>query len=128
MGVLSQSFKSWLVHLSHRSSSQIIPQHITLQITLIIDESLCNLDSCAQHKCPPPPYERKCQTIPADVNKPHDCCPKYFCEENLVPEMCHFKLLESGCNVPPEGKTNCVGFHDQHGCCPKFQCDGGFFA
>lgn len=38
--------------------------------------------------------------------------------------MCHFKLLESGCNVPPAGKSNCVAFNDEHGCCPKYQCDG----
>ncbi|ODM88267.1 hypothetical protein Ocin01_18414 [Orchesella cincta] len=81
-------------------------------------------DSCVNQQCPPPPHERKCQTMEPSPNEPWQCCNSYFCEENVTPETCHFKRLEPACNTPPQGKMNCIAFVDQYGCCPKFQCDG----
>jgi len=81
-------------------------------------------DSCVNQQCPPPPHDRKCQTMEPSPNEPFQCCNNYFCEENVTPETCHFKRLEPACNTPPQGKMNCIAFVDTYGCCPKFQCDG----
>src|SRR5687768_14258383 len=83
------------------------------------------LDSCVNQQCPPAPLNRKCQTMEPNANQPFECCNSYFCEENMTPDTCHFKRLEPNCNMPPQGKMNCVAFVDIYGCCPKFQCDGG---
>jgi hypothetical protein len=42
----------------------------------------------------------------------------------MSPQNCPGKRLDPMCVNPPQGKMNCVGFHDPYGCCTKYQCDG----
>ncbi|OXA43508.1 uncharacterized protein LOC110858833 [Folsomia candida] len=83
-------------------------------------------DPCMTSHCPPAPMGRTCTEI--SIGQPvwgGDCCPSYWCEEGgIQPDGCRMKRLDPMCVNPPQGKTNCVAFHDPHGCCTKFQCDG----
>ncbi len=90
-------------------------------------------DHCMTQHCPPPPMGRMCKEVGLMMGSGAygnswnngDCCPKYWCEDGVTPENCGMKRLDPMCVNPPQGKMNCVGFHDLHGCCTKYQCDGG---